>query len=195
MAKQKIALFGGSFDPVHQGHLAVATCAQQALNLDQIIFIPCAQSPHKLEHSYTPDKHRIAMLELATQNISWAQVSDYEITAPKPSYSINTIEYFQSSYPQAQLYWIMGMDQWDNIEAWYNYERILDSVTIIIYPREKINKNDSDHHLLMDAHCIYLDQASYLPISSTLIRKDFSSSKALLNAQVFDYALTHQLYL
>ncbi len=205
MSKQKIALFGGSFDPVHQGHLAVATYAQQVVNLDQVIFIPCAQSPHKLEKKYTAHEHRTAMLKLATQDLSWAQVSEYELTAPQPSYSLNTIEHFKSQYPLADLYWIMGEDQWRNISSWHEYVRVLKLVTIIVYPRkqssEKINLTHAQTKILahknlgIDDNCIYLDQASYLPISSTLIREKTATSTENLHPQVLKYALNHQLYL
>jgi len=209
MPKPKIALFGGSFDPVHKGHLSVATYAQHELDLDQIIFIPCAQSPHKPEHNYTDDTHRLAMLELAIQGLSWAQISDYELKAPTPSYSLHTIRHFQSEYPEAELYWILGSDQWDKLDTWYEHQRILKLVNFIIYPRvekiERAEKNDKSNYnstppfkvndLSLEAQPIYLDQASYLPISSTLIRKNLNLEHSKMNEQVYQYALKHQLYL
>ena len=213
MSLLKIALFGGSFDPVHKGHLSLANYAQQAVGLDQVIFIPCAQSPHKLTHNYTADKHRLAMLQLATQSHDWATVSDYELTLAKkqfsidstatnPSYSIHTIEHFISSLPQAQLYWIMGQDQWDQIHTWYEYEKILGLVTLIIYPRQsststqEIDKQASTTNVtsLASSH-IYLDKGANLPLSSTDIRTDFSNSQSQLATQVFEYASTQKLYL
>lgn len=116
--KQKICLIGGTFDPIHLGHTYIAQKCQRELGMDKVIFLPCKQSPHKLTKQNAPDHHRLEMCKLATADFDWALVDDHDLTAPSPSYSWRTAEHMLQKYPDAELYWLMGTDQWDAILKW-----------------------------------------------------------------------------
>ena len=95
----RIALFGGSFDPVHLGHVQIARAARKALDLNLVIFIPCRQSPHKDRGATADESERLEMLELATADLPWAEVSDLETCLPPPSYSWITAETMHEIFP------------------------------------------------------------------------------------------------
>lgn len=132
---RRIALYGGSFDPVHLGHLQVAEAARQALNLDRIFFIPCRQSPHKEDGTEASEDDRIEMLDLALAEHPWAEVSTIEMQLPPPSYSWVTAEAMHKLYPESRLFWLMGADQWQVIEAWTRPDYLADLVEFIVHDR------------------------------------------------------------
>ena len=113
---RRVALFGGTFDPVHKGHLAIAERAREEMNLDRVIFIPCRQSPHKEGRALANEDERIQMLELSLANQPWALVSEIEMQLPPPSYSWITAEAMSELYPRSRLFWLMGSDQWSTIQ-------------------------------------------------------------------------------
>jgi nicotinate-nucleotide adenylyltransferase len=131
----KIGIFGGTFDPVHLGHIHLAGLAKDALGLDEIYFIPCRISPHKPGSKVTGGDDRYEMLRLATAALPWAVVDDLEIRQPGPSFSYRTAETFAARFPAAQLYWIMGSDQWDALPDWRNSERLAELVEFIVLAR------------------------------------------------------------
>lgn len=132
----RLALFGGTFDPVHDGHLAIASEAKRAAGLDQILFLPARQSPHKSgRRLHATDDQRLEMLRLATREMDWAEVSDWEIRQPPPSYSWRTALHFRAIYPECSLYWILGADQWAVIEEWAEPESLRSTLEFIVFPR------------------------------------------------------------
>ena len=133
--KQRICLFGGTFDPIHRGHIHIAEIAQEKFHLDRVIFLPCKQSPHKTGQKHAEAEHRLKMCQLATQDYSWAEVSDYDLTAPSPSYSWRTAEVMKARFPNAKLYWLMGKDQWDVIQHWNKSSYLASLVEFIIFQR------------------------------------------------------------
>ncbi len=135
---RKIALFGGTFDPVHLGHLHLATLAKDSLGLDQLRFLPCQISPHKLGSSPASAADRYEMLRLATAKIPWALVDDYELHREGPSYSYQTAEAMAARFPEAQLYWIMGSDQWAALPDWKHPEILADLCEFIVFARGEI---------------------------------------------------------
>lgn len=141
---QRIALFGGTFDPVHAGHLEVAQSAVQELDLDRVIFLPCRQSPHKVEAAGASEGQRYAMLELATQNAKWAEVSDWEFHQPIPSYSWRTAEAFAERYPDAKFFWLMGQDQWSVIKSWSRADYLASLVDFIVHDRDGMSSRSGE---------------------------------------------------
>lgn len=131
----RIALFGGTYDPVHLGHLAIARAAKNALNLDLVIFIPCRQSPHKDDSPLASQAQRLAMLDLALADESWAESSDIEHLLPEPSFSWVTAEAMTEIHPDAKLYWLMGADQWSTIETWSRPSYLAELVEFIVHDR------------------------------------------------------------
>lgn len=136
-ARQRIALFGGTFDPVHLGHLHVAAQAREAARLDRVIFIPCQISPHKPGSRPTPGSARRRMLEIALRDLPWAAVDGVELRRPagEPSYSWQTADHFARTCPEAERFWLMGADQWEAIDRWTKPERIAERCTFLIFPR------------------------------------------------------------
>ena len=132
----KTCLFGGSFDPVHAGHLQVAADAQRACGLDEVVFLPAADSPFKQgsRHMFT-DGQRFAMLRLATQGLPWARVSGLDLQLPPPSWSWRIVEAWRSAHPAAQLFWLLGTDQWDELHRWGRYDYLVQQLTFIVYHR------------------------------------------------------------
>ena len=134
-ALRKIGLFGGTFDPVHLGHIHLATLAQEALALDEVRFLPCRISPHKTGHAPASGDDRVEMLRLATKEIPWAVIDDFELTQNDPSFSFLTAEAMVEKFPHARLFWIMGGDQWDALPRWKHPERLAALVEFIVLAR------------------------------------------------------------
>ena len=134
--KQKIAIFGGSFDPIHCGHVEIAKQARNIAKLDKVIFLPCRRSPHKNQSPIANTTQRVEMAKLATGTISWAEVSTWEINRVPPSYSWMAAEHFHETFPQAELFWILGNDQWEKLHTWYKPSRLAELMTFIVFPRK-----------------------------------------------------------
>lgn len=131
----RIALFGGTFDPVHRGHLGMARAAVDALALDRMIFLPCRISPHKSQPPGADADQRLEMLRLATQGIAWAEISDHDLVAEPPVYSHRTVEHFRRLHPGAQLFWLLGADQWQALPDWREPERLARELEFIVATR------------------------------------------------------------
>lgn len=130
-----IALFGGTFDPVHLGHIHIAEAARNALALDEVRFIPCRISPFKTANAPTRAEDRIEMLRLATHDLTWAVVDDFEVNREGPSYSWQTAEAMRARFPNSRLFWIMGTDQWDLLPEWAHPEKLAACVEFIVVSR------------------------------------------------------------
>ncbi|MEM1085426.1 MAG: nicotinate (nicotinamide) nucleotide adenylyltransferase [Verrucomicrobiota bacterium] len=133
---RRIALFGGTFDPVHLGHLRIAELAKNGLHLDQVRFLPCRISPHKTDRPPTSADHRLEMLRLALAETPWAVADDYELRIPPPSYSYLTAEAMRQRHPEARLFWLMGLDQWEALPGWREPERLAAVVEFIVFDRD-----------------------------------------------------------
>jgi nicotinate-nucleotide adenylyltransferase len=124
--QRRIALYGGTFDPVHKGHLRVAHGLSGIFALDQVLFIPADVAPHKRVRNVTPALHRYAMLALATQEESGFLVSTVELDAPSRPYTVETLARMQETLGKdAQIFFIMGADSWMEITTWREWERVL----------------------------------------------------------------------
>lgn len=161
--KPKIALFGGTFDPIHLGHIQMAQAAVSALDLDQVRFLPCRISPHKTNTTPTAAADRLEMLRLATESFEWAVVDDHEIRQDGPSYSYRTAEQMATRFPEADLFWIMGCDQWDALPYWANPERLAACVDFIVFARGRQPQPREGYrlHVVEGVH----------PASATVIRE------------------------
>jgi len=109
--KKRIALYGGTFDPVHRGHLAVARTISQIFEIDELLFVPAWLAPHKRTRDVTPALHRYAMLALATQQDARLRISSFELESPDRSYTVETLAHFESELGNdAELFFLMGAD-------------------------------------------------------------------------------------
>jgi len=137
--RQRIALFGGSFDPIHLGHTFLAERAREELELDRVIFIPAHCSPFKTKTQRSPAADRLAMIHLAISGFPWAEASDYEIGRGDTSYSWRTAEHFLEELggpDQARLFWILGADQWNSLHHWAEPEKISSALEFIVFHRD-----------------------------------------------------------
>lgn len=132
---RRIAIFGGTFDPVHLGHLHIASQARAALDLDEVRFLPCPVSPHKDASPCASTPNRLAMLRLATAGLPWARVDDFELRSAAPAYSYLTAEALRTSQPDARWFWLLGGDQWDALPHWRHPERLAAAVEFIVFQR------------------------------------------------------------
>jgi nicotinate-nucleotide adenylyltransferase len=137
---RRIALYGGSFDPVHSAHVAVARMAMEQAALDRVIFLPAAQSPLKKWGPVASGALRLEMLNAALAgSSSWAEVSDWELHRPGPGYSWQSAEYFAShGNPGIEWFWLMGVDQWQQLERWQRWERLAELVTFLVFTRSGV---------------------------------------------------------
>ena len=131
----RIGLFGGTFDPVHLGHLRSALEVKEACGLDQVVFIPVAVPPHKGRGGLAPAEERLRMLDLAIGSGSGLAVSDVETRRPGPSYTIDTVQHFRDAMPAAEIALIMGLDAFREIETWKSFRQILSLVPVIVMSR------------------------------------------------------------
>jgi nicotinate-nucleotide adenylyltransferase len=184
---RKIGLFGGTFDPVHVGHIHLATLAKDALGLDEVRFLPCNISPHKPGTAPTAGGDRMEMLRLATVTLPWAVVDDFELLQDGPSYSYQTAEAMAARFPEARLFWIMGGDQWDALPRWKNPERIAKCVEFAVLARgaEPRPREGFRLHVIKGDH----------PSSATEIRATLDQgAHPWLQPEVARYIRTRGLY-
>jgi nicotinate-nucleotide adenylyltransferase len=129
--REKIGVFGGSFDPVHLGHLTIAQDAVEQLELDRLIFVPAAVPPHKQEKRLADGRYRFDMLRLATESNLSFEVSDLELRRGGVSYTIDTISQLQAEHPGADLFFIIGLDSLAELHLWYKIDEILERCTVV----------------------------------------------------------------
>jgi len=135
-AQKRIALYGGTFDPVHVGHLEVARRVSQLFEIERVLFIPAQMAPHKIGRAVTEPIHRYAMLALATQDDLQLSISTFELDAPDRRYTVDTVGHFQRALGDAtELFFIMGADSWSEITTWREWERLLSMTNHIVVSR------------------------------------------------------------
>ena len=215
--RRLIALLGGSFDPVHSGHLAVAQAAQRRFHLDTIYFIPSARPPHKTKRELAPFVHRYAMVTLACADHAGFVPSLAE--APPHGavhhafYSIDTVRRFQREFPHDHLYFILGADSFLEIPTWKSYEALLEACDFIIasrpgfrldalrlvIPPELLSRAPTrdGHAIALRKTFVYMLPTVSSHISSTEIRqrrKRGQSIHGLVPPRVEEYILEQALY-
>jgi len=135
-APKRIALYGGTFDPVHAGHVEVARKVAEVFEFARVVFIPAQVAPHKIGRPVTEPIHRYAMLALATQDDPRLLISTFELDAPDRRYTVDTVEHFQHELdPSTELFFIMGADSWSEITTWRDWERLLAMTNHIVVTR------------------------------------------------------------
>jgi nicotinate-nucleotide adenylyltransferase len=132
---KRIAFYGGSFDPLHDGHLTIARTLSEQFNLDEFVFVPAFHAPHKKEKKPTSAFHRFAMIALATNNEAKVEVSKMELELPERPYTVETLTRLKNELPDAQIFFVMGADSWAEITTWREWEKVLTLVNIIVVTR------------------------------------------------------------
>lgn len=197
---KKIAFYGGSFDPLHNGHLTIASALTEIFKLDEFVFIPAFHAPHKKDKNPTSALHRYAMLALATNDEPNIKISKIELDAPERPYTFETLTKLKNELNEAQIFFVMGADSWQEITTWREWETVLTIVDIIVVTRpdyeiefshvtDKIKKGIIDLRGIFNAKTqgrkdaksenpdtdkeqrIYITDAVQLNISATEIRR------------------------
>jgi nicotinate-nucleotide adenylyltransferase len=132
----RILLFGGSFDPIHFGHLIISRSVAERLRIQRVVLIPGASPPHKQERQLAPPADRLAMCRLAVGADPLFEVSDWETRQPGPNYTLNTVRHYLERLPAgAGLFWLIGMDSLPELATWYRAAELVESCTIVTAAR------------------------------------------------------------
>lgn len=197
---RKIGLFGGSFNPIHKGHVKLALSIKEKLSLDKVIFIPSGEAPHKSSQEYAKASDRLEMCRLAVSDYPFFEVSDYEITKEGKSYSIYTVRHFKELYPEDELYLMVGSDMLLYFDKWYEYREILKNVTLAAVSREGTDFAELEkfaEKLRKNGNVIVVNNEAF-PVSSTLLRKKIKNNEdtsCYLDEKVVKYIILEKLYL
>ncbi|MBP3382025.1 MAG: nicotinate (nicotinamide) nucleotide adenylyltransferase, partial [Clostridia bacterium] len=175
----KLALFGGTFDPVHTAHLRMAGMLADALSLDTVLFMPTFVPPHKAKGEIAPAEHRIKMCELATASDPRFLVSDLEIKRGGASFTVDTLRELKKRYPDAQLYLFVGADMFMTLGTWYCADEILETVTVCTVPRDDISADTLRAYGKTFGGKWYVAEDAVGDISSTEIRARIATGDTL----------------
>lgn len=219
---KRIAVYGGTFDPVHLGHLAIAQKLLQLFSLDEVLFIPAHIAPHKRETNVTPALHRYAMLALATAGDARLRISSIELDAPERPYTVDTLSRLQALMNEsARLFFVMGADSWAEITTWREWERVLSLTDQIVVTRPRYELSDAHvtqavRERVIDLRDlepqevsrrieeggtpkVFVTDAVMMDVSATMVRRAARENrgdelKRLLPPPVADYVEKYRLY-
>lgn len=183
LAEKSLGIIGGTFDPIHYGHLTAAECARDEFQLERVIFMPAYIPPHKCADKISDPRDRLTMVEKATANNPAFTVSTLEMDRKGCSYTVDTIDYFLQTYPATRLYFIMGVDSLILINTWKDYNRLVGLCQFIVVTRPgfELNRNDEN---FADVSDVLWDNMHLLPmpgnvVSSSEIRSRVLSGKTI----------------
>ncbi|WP_415946518.1 nicotinate-nucleotide adenylyltransferase [Ruminococcus bromii] len=197
----KTGVFGGTFNPVHKGHIMLAEYCMDSVGLDRIIMIPTAVPPHKISNNLASENDRLNMCKLACRGKENFFVSDIEIKRQGKSYTYETLTQLKEIYPDDHLYTIMGADMFLTLDRWKNPEIIFEKSSIITIPRDEENKHELENFYnkvlkAMGASSVILPNP-VMSVSSTFIRENldnFNLISNMLDKGVYDYIIKNNLY-
>ena len=192
-----IALLFGSFNPVHNGHLAMAHAALQSNKIDEVWFVVSPHNPLKSLGTLASANDRAHMVSLALQNESKIKICTIEFDMPTPSYTIHTIRKLKEEYPLVNFHILCGTDVVNSLPAWYKYEELIQAVKFLVCSREI--ENQFAQHTLVQDHPEQFEFIAFKPleISSSSIRENLphSFNSKVISEDVIEYIITHKLYL
>jgi nicotinate-nucleotide adenylyltransferase len=220
--RKRIAVYGGTFDPVHVGHMAVARGLMESFDLDEVLFMPAHTAPHKRDIRVSLPLHRYSMLALATQNDDALRISTVELEAPEKPYTFETVARVQDEMgSSARLFFVMGADSWSEITSWREWERLLLMTDHIVvarpgydlgvahvtsWLRERIvdlrGKDKTELSSLIDENegsNIYVTDAVFMNVSATAVRESITTRRDLewtsqVPSEVSNYIKKYGLY-
>ena len=189
---KKIGIFGGSFNPVHRGHLMLAQWLLHEMDFDEIWFVVSPSNPLKHQADMANEEQRLAMVRLALAGHPRLRECDIEFSMPRPSYTINTLRELSLRYPGYNFTLIIGADNWQVIDLWRSADEIIRDYGIIVYPRKG---SDITHDNLPEG--VKLSNAPVIEISSSMIREvipRWGVPDYFLTPEVSDYIINNKLY-
>jgi nicotinate-nucleotide adenylyltransferase len=188
----RLGIYGGTFDPVHHGHLLLARDALEQLRLDAVLFVPAGQSPFKSRRPHVTDAQRVAMLKLALKTEPRFWLSRCELDRPAPSYAYDTAVEIGESFPRGKLFWLIGADQLTALDQWHRAAELSRLVTFVVLPRKETGAPAPPPGVLS------LPQPRQIDISATEIRHRVKSRLPidhLVPVTIAAYIKRHGLYL
>jgi nicotinate-nucleotide adenylyltransferase len=214
---KRIAYFGGTFDPVHNGHLAVGRSLVEEFQLDEFVFLPAFHAPHKPDRIPTSAYHRFTMLALATQNDTKLTVATLELDKREKRYTVDTLKELHATHPEDHVFFVMGADSWEAIRTWRDWESVLLGADHIVVTRpgsevvfehvtdavrERIIDIRGGETLIEDTdtsdYRIYITDAVHYDISATELRTDLADGDlertSDVPAEVAKYIEKYELY-
>lgn len=197
----KIGIMGGTFNPIHLGHLFISEYIRMNAPLDKVIFIPSGNPPHKDKKDLVSAKHRYNMVLLATEDNPFFEVSSIEMDRDGNSYTIDTVHELNRKYPNDDFYFIIGGDSLHELTKWKKATKLLETVSFIVIGRQGIDEESNlnkieEYKRLFNASIYYLD-APLIEVSSTNIRnnlKEGKSIKYMVDSKVEEYIKDYDLY-
>jgi nicotinate-nucleotide adenylyltransferase len=215
--KKRIGLFGGTFDPVHYGHLRAGEEIRQAFSLSWVEFLPARNPPHKTDLPLTDISHRMAMLRLAVEGNPAFRISEVEAIRDGASYLVDTLQAYREQYPaDVELFFVMGMDSFQEIATWHRYAQLFSLSHLVVisrpgYERPELSAvvaeevaaslvclpGETDCLEHSSGHRIYFRETTRLDISATRLRSWIRQEKSvryLVPKRVLDYVRENGLY-
>jgi nicotinate-nucleotide adenylyltransferase len=211
----RVGLYGGSFNPIHFGHLRAAEEDREALGLDLLYFIPAASPPHKQDVDLATAEQRLNMVRLATKGNRYFMVSDAEIRRPGLSFTIDTVRHFRETMrTPAELHLIMGTDQFNELDTWKDSDELIKLCHLVVHIRPATGEieasqaslatvnhfgyvREDDHYVHSGGYTLAFVTTTHLPISATMIRQKIAAHESvryLLPDDVDDYIRRHKVY-
>lgn len=188
------ALFFGSFNPIHNGHIAIAEYVLENTDIEELWFVVSPHNPLKEVSDLAPEEHRLEMVRLsAAKYHPRIQVCDVEMQMPRPSYTIDTVNLLKSKYPHREFAILMGADSLDTIEKWKDYRELIENNRILIYPRP-----ESNILILKQRYNVEVVDAPLFFVSSTIIRDAIKSGNDFsiyIPQETYNYLVKNKLYL
>jgi nicotinate-nucleotide adenylyltransferase len=188
-----IGIFSGTFDPVHVGHVILASYIAEYTDTDEVWFLVSPQSPFKSENELSGEQLRFEMTELALRKYEKLKASDFEFTMTKPSYTINTLRALKEKYPDNNFSLIIGADNWQLFEGWKEHDKILEDFALKVYPRPG-SRIVIPNKLRQKVEAL---DSPMIGISSTFIRegiREGQNMRAFLSDEVYEYIMAKGLY-
>jgi nicotinate-nucleotide adenylyltransferase len=191
----KIGLFGGSFDPIHRGHIEPVREALRLMGLERVIYLPTATPPHKPRQALTPAHTRYAMVELALLDEEGLYVSAHELTPGRPAFTVETLEHFRREMPEAELHLLIGGDSFADLHHWVRWPEIAAAARLIVLARpgwdlESIPLDPGVAALARTDRVLVLRQPA-VDVSSTLLRERLAAGLPLSPGDVPDLVIRY----
>lgn len=200
----RTAIFGGSFDPIHRGHIAPVLETKQRLELDRVIYLPTAVPPHKPEVSFAPAHARFAMVELALLDQPDLEVSPLELTPGRPAYTADSLKYFQQTFPTDELFLIIGGDSLAELHTWDRWQGIPELAQLAVLTRpdwtwqEVCNNVPAELQQLAASDRVHFIHNRPVAVSATALRRQIASGEAPapreMSGLVLQYIRKYSLY-
>lgn len=205
--KPIIVIYGGTFNPIHNGHLFPAIESAKSINAEKLIYLPCHIPPHK-ENPSVNSFHRLAMTKLALDDVNSSEltieISDYETQLTSPSYTRQTIEHFSEQYPNHHLYFLIGMDSLLTFHFWFKWQEIFDFCDLLVMQRPGVEYDAQQIHAQLKPYLtnqITIMSVTEVNISSSQIKAMYQQSSrktvnelTMLPLSVQQYIDSHNLY-